>query len=130
MFFQQQGLIGKVDVEMAKYHLYAVVPQLVRFIEVLTNWYVKANRRRLKGQGNTPADTKTALSVLVTVLFTLCRLMSSLTPFLVEVIYQNLKFILPASVQVRTKSHNKTQIKTTLHDISLILDDFLSRITR
>lgn len=30
------------------YRLYTVVPRLVRFIDQLTNWYVRSNRRRIK----------------------------------------------------------------------------------
>ena len=30
------------------YRLYTVVPRLVRFIEQLTNWYVRFNRKRIK----------------------------------------------------------------------------------
>ncbi len=40
--------------EMAAYRLYTVVPRLVRFVDNLTNWYVRMNRKRLKG--DTGAD--------------------------------------------------------------------------
>lgn len=30
------------------YRLYTVVPKLVKFVDMLTNWYVRMNRRRLK----------------------------------------------------------------------------------
>lgn len=30
------------------YRLYTVVPRLVRFVDLLTNWYVRSNRRRIK----------------------------------------------------------------------------------
>lgn len=30
------------------YRLYTVVPRLVKFVDMLTNWYVRTNRRRLK----------------------------------------------------------------------------------
>lgn len=32
----------------AAYRLYTVVPRLVKFVDMLTNWYVRTNRRRLK----------------------------------------------------------------------------------
>jgi hypothetical protein len=31
-----------------EYRLYTVVPRLVRFIDQLTNWYVRFNRKRIK----------------------------------------------------------------------------------
>jgi isoleucyl-tRNA synthetase len=35
---------------MEKYRLYTVVPKLLNFVENLTNWYVRLNRQRLKGE--------------------------------------------------------------------------------
>lgn len=43
-----QTLMQFVKHEMAAYRLYTVVPRLVQFIENLTNWYVRMNRKRLK----------------------------------------------------------------------------------
>jgi isoleucyl-tRNA synthetase len=31
-----------------EYRMYTVVPRLVRFIDQLTNWYVRFNRKRIK----------------------------------------------------------------------------------
>lgn len=33
---------------VSAYRLYTVVPKLVKFVDMLTNWYVRTNRRRLK----------------------------------------------------------------------------------
>lgn len=44
-----QNLINYVRIEMEKYHLYNVVPRLIHFLENLTNWYIRLNRNRLKG---------------------------------------------------------------------------------
>jgi len=35
---------------MEKYRLYTVVPKLLKFLENLTNWFVRLNRLRLKGE--------------------------------------------------------------------------------
>lgn len=43
-----QSLLVFVHQEMAAYRLYTVVPRLVRFVDYLTNWYVRMNRKRLK----------------------------------------------------------------------------------
>ncbi|RMC00091.1 hypothetical protein DUI87_23501 [Hirundo rustica rustica] len=68
-----QSLIQFFKAEMAAYRLYTVVPRLVKFVDVLTNWYVRMNRRRLK---------------------------APYTPFITELMYQNLKTLIdPASVQ-------------------------------
>ena len=42
-------LIGTVRKEMSLYRLYNVVPELIKFLSLLTNWYVRLNRLRLKG---------------------------------------------------------------------------------
>lgn len=39
-----------VRIEMEKYRLYTVVPKLLHFLENLTNWYVRLNRLRFKGE--------------------------------------------------------------------------------
>jgi isoleucyl-tRNA synthetase len=89
-----RSLTRFVGEEMGAYRLYTVVPYLVRFIDGLTNVYVRYNRRRLKGR-NGPADTAAALGALYEVLLTLCKVMAPFTPFFAEAIYQNLARALP-----------------------------------
>ena len=91
-------LLVEVKREMAAYRLYTVVPLLLRFIDQLTNWYVRSNRRRIK-MGELD-DREQALSTLTWVLLTLCKLMSPLTPFITETMYQHLKLALPAAERV------------------------------
>ncbi|RGB32224.1 tRNA synthetases class I-domain-containing protein [Rhizophagus diaphanus] len=91
-----QSLIKFVREEMRAYRLYTVVPRLLGLIEQLTNWYVRFNRKRLKGE-NGPEDTIDALNTLYEVLFTLCRSMSAFTPFLTEYMYQRLQKYFPSS---------------------------------
>ncbi len=55
-----QSLLQFVSQEMAAYRLYTVIPRLVKFIDNLTNWYVRMNRRRLKGEGGA-ADCKVGM---------------------------------------------------------------------
>lgn len=94
-----QSLVGFFETEMAAYRLYTVVPRLVKFVDILTNWYVRMNRRRLKGE-NGVEDCVMALETLFSVLLSLCRLMAPYTPFLTELMYQNLKTLIdPVSVQ-------------------------------
>ena len=65
-------------------------------IDTLTNWYIRFNRKRLKGE-NGPDDAVRALNVLFEVLFTLSRMMAPFTPFITESMYQNLRKCLPPS---------------------------------
>ncbi|XP_033647297.1 isoleucine--tRNA ligase, cytoplasmic-like [Asterias rubens] len=88
-----QSLIVFVKQEMAAYRLYTVVPKLVKFVDTLTNWYVRSNRRRIKGE-NGCADCESALHTLYSVLFSMVRVMAPFTPFLTEQMYQNLQHLL------------------------------------
>lgn len=99
-----QSLIQFVKAEMDAYRLYTVVPRLVKFVDMLTNWYVRTNRRRLKGESGTE-DCLWALETLFSVLFSMCRLMAPFTPFITEMMYQNLRHLIdPASVEEKEAS--------------------------
>ncbi|KAJ2451557.1 isoleucine--tRNA ligase [Coemansia sp. RSA 2336] len=89
-----QSLIQFVREEMTAYRLYTVVPRLLEMIDQLTNWYVRFNRKRLKG-ANGVEDTTHALNTLYEVLLTMSRLMAPFTPFITETMYQSLKAYLP-----------------------------------
>lgn len=73
---------------MTEYRLYAVLPKLMRFIEQLTNIYVRLNRKRCK-----TCDSEGLLSLycLYETLFSLSRLMAPFVPFLSEFYYQKLR---------------------------------------
>ncbi|KAM6502057.1 tRNA synthetases class I (I, L, M and V) domain containing protein [Amanita muscaria] len=89
-----QSLIRLVREEMAAYRLYTVVPRLLDLVDDLTNWYIRFNRKRLKGEDG-KEDTISALNTLFETLFTLCRTMSSYTPFITENLYQTLRKFIP-----------------------------------
>jgi isoleucyl-tRNA synthetase len=69
-----QSLIAFIRQEMAAYKLYAVIPRLLDLVDELTNWYIRFNRKRLKGEDG-KEDTAVALNTLFEALFTLCRTM-------------------------------------------------------
>jgi isoleucyl-tRNA synthetase len=75
---------------MQNYRLYNVVPELFNFIEDLTNWYIRLNRRRFWEEGMSE-DKKAAYSTLYATLEALSRLMAPFAPFLADHIYQELK---------------------------------------
>lgn len=67
-----QSLIQLVRQEMAAYRLYTIIPRLLDLVDELTNWYIRFNRRRLKGEDG-KEDTQAAMNTLFETLFTLCR---------------------------------------------------------
>ncbi|XP_069793365.1 isoleucine--tRNA ligase, cytoplasmic isoform X2 [Narcine bancroftii] len=91
-----QSLNQFFKAEMEAYRLYTVVPRLVKFVDMLTNWYVRMNRRRLKGENGTE-NCERALETLFAVLFDMCRLMAPFTPFITELMYQNLRHLIDPS---------------------------------
>eukprot|EP00471_Norrisiella_sphaerica_P002539 CAMPEP_0184484866 /NCGR_PEP_ID=MMETSP0113_2-20130426/6536_1 /TAXON_ID=91329 /ORGANISM="Norrisiella sphaerica, Strain BC52" /LENGTH=1166 /DNA_ID=CAMNT_0026866049 /DNA_START=171 /DNA_END=3671 /DNA_ORIENTATION=+ len=84
-------LVQFIRDEMKAYHLYTVIPELVRFIGNLTNTYVRFNRDRMKGTDGNLEESLASLQTLYYVLLKLCRLMAPFTPFLVEFMFQSLK---------------------------------------
>ncbi|KAL1355690.1 hypothetical protein HN51_007685 [Arachis hypogaea] len=85
-----QSLIHFVKQEMNAYRLYTVVPYLLKFLDNLTNIYVRFNRKRLKGRTG-EEDCRTALSTLYNVLLLSCKVMAPFTPFFTEVLFQNMR---------------------------------------
>ena len=65
----------------------------MKFIDNLTNWYVRTNRKRLKGEGNSREDCLAALETLFSVLFVMIRVFAPFTPFLTEHMYQTLRLL-------------------------------------
>eukprot|EP01002_Notosolenus_urceolatus_P011941 NODE_40_length_3268_cov_14.212488_g31_i0.p1 GENE.NODE_40_length_3268_cov_14.212488_g31_i0~~NODE_40_length_3268_cov_14.212488_g31_i0.p1 ORF type:complete len:1049 (+),score=386.24 NODE_40_length_3268_cov_14.212488_g31_i0:253-3147(+) len=90
------GLVDFVQTEMKGYRLYTVVPGLLKFLENLTNWYVRMNRDRMRGQTEKgEEEAHVSLSTLFDVLLTVAVTLAPFTPFLTERIYQNLRPLLP-----------------------------------
>ncbi|PAA79678.1 hypothetical protein BOX15_Mlig002153g8, partial [Macrostomum lignano] len=79
-----QSVVRYVREEMAAYRLYTVLPRLVSFVDNLTNWYIRMNRKRLRDAE--PA----ALNSLFYVLFELSCLLAPFVPFTAEFFYQRL----------------------------------------
>ncbi|KAI9835019.1 MAG: isoleucine--tRNA ligase [Sclerophora amabilis] len=93
-----QSLLRFVNEEMAAYRLYTVVPQLLTLIDNTTNWYIRFNRKRLKGEFGVE-DTTHALNTLFEVLFTTVRCLAPFAPFLTDNIYLRLLPHIPKALQ-------------------------------
>lgn len=83
-------LTADITEGMDRYDLQQAVRPLVRFIEDLTNWYIRRSRRRFWKSSN-DADKQQAYATLYEVLLTLCKLAAPFTPFISEAIYRNLR---------------------------------------
>ncbi len=86
------SLIEGVDTTISSYHLYGAAHPILEFVEQLTNWYIRLNRRRF-WSGNTQQeieDKMQAYSTLHQVLLCFVRVLAPLAPFISEEIFQNL----------------------------------------
>ena len=118
-----QKLIKCVHEEMTAYRLYTVMPELVRFIDQLTNWYVRLNRDRLKGNEGDDADAETGLQVLYDVLLNMTTIMAPFTPFITEYFYQHLRKMQPSYVEAENGGGAQNPVKPgksdSIHYINL-----------
>ena len=85
-----ETLIADVTAAMDNYDLQRSVRPFVRFVEDLTNWYIRRSRRRFWKSTN-DADKISAYRTLRYVLVQLSKVAAPFTPFIAEEIYTNLK---------------------------------------
>ncbi|MFM2055590.1 MAG: hypothetical protein RL456_3627, partial [Pseudomonadota bacterium] len=96
-----QSLIRDVNREMEGYRLYNVVPRLDRFIDQLTNGYVRWNRERFWKSADR-RDQADAYHTLYAVLAAFSKVVAPFMPFIAEEVHQRLVVAIdpaaPASV--------------------------------
>lgn len=85
-----QKLIQEVTDGLDSYQLNRAVEPFVKFIDQLTNWYIRRNRSRFWSEAATP-DRDAAFQTLYTVLLTLTKIAAPFVPFLSEAMYLQLK---------------------------------------
>ncbi len=83
------SLIQEVRDALEAYDPAAATRAVERFVDDLSNWYVRRSRRRFWKSGD-DRDKQAAYLTLYEVLTTLIRLLAPFLPFLTETIYQNL----------------------------------------
>ncbi|MEI7621137.1 MAG: isoleucine--tRNA ligase [Candidatus Moraniibacteriota bacterium] len=82
-------LIKEVNENMEKYDLARTARLFPKFIDKLSNWYIRRSRKRF-WKSEDDNDKKSAYQTLHTVLVELSKLMAPLAPFMAEEIYKNL----------------------------------------
>ena len=85
-----ETLIADVTAAMDAYDLQRSVRPFVKFVEDLTNWYIRRSRRRFWKSTN-DGDKLCAYRTLRYVLVQLSKVAAPFTPFIAEEIYTNLK---------------------------------------
>lgn len=88
-----QELISNTTKHLDEYDCLKPGKQIENFVDSLSNWYIRRNRRRF-WKGELDQEKISAYYTLFTCLLTLTQLMAPYTPFLSESIYLELKEIL------------------------------------
>ncbi len=86
-----QLAVQHVHTQFHTYDLPPITATLRRFLDDLSTWYIRRNRRRFwRGASQGDTDKLAAYQTLYEVLVTLCKTMAPIIPFVTERIYQNL----------------------------------------
>lgn len=104
-----ESLIKDVRSNMGQYDLSASVPKLITFLEQLTNWYIRLNRIRIKGE-DTPEGWTASLAILFSVILKSAQMMSPFVPFITDMMYQNLVKVIPCESPLSESSIHFLQL--------------------
>lgn len=83
------GLVRDVSASLDNYEVTPAARAIESFVDELSNWYVRRNRRRF-WKSEADADKQAAYATLYTCLVTTAQLMAPFAPFVGEAIYRNL----------------------------------------
>ena len=115
------SLLNKLTIDvkegMNEYDLSRAVEPFIKFVDELTNWYIRRSRRRFWTEKHTP-DRDQAFDTLYKVLLELCKIAAPFIPFITESIYMNLRDpLMPDSVHLcRFPDYNDRQRNLHLED--------------
>ncbi|MFH0820660.1 MAG: DUF5915 domain-containing protein, partial [Candidatus Peregrinibacteria bacterium] len=100
------------------YDLQKASNAIYKFVDDLTNWYIRRSRRRFwKSEDDT--DKNHAYSTLYTVLVKLCQVLAPFTPFMPEAMYQNLTGEESVHLTAYPTPDSKVYDETLIHEIHL-----------
>lgn len=128
-----QTLIETAQREMADYNAPGFCEAAAAFIDDLSNWYIRRNRRRFwRSKDASDTDKMAAYQTLYEVLVRLCQLLAPCIPFLTERMYQNLMLGAEESSGFET-SDTESQVPQSVHlcdypaPVDLLLDEALNK---
>jgi len=86
-----QELVKAANTSLSAYDTLTLMQLADDFIDRLSNWYVRRNRRRFwRAKSESDQDKLAAYQTLYKVLVDFCKVMAPIVPFLTEDMYQNL----------------------------------------
>ncbi|MCK5672448.1 MAG: isoleucine--tRNA ligase, partial [Spirochaetales bacterium] len=87
---EAEFLVSEVANNLDKYDLSKGIGSIIRFSDLLNNWYIRRSRRRFWRSEN-DVDKIQAYETLYSVLMSIIHVAAPFIPFITEEIYQNLK---------------------------------------
>ena len=87
---EAESLVAEVTSHLDKYDLSKGIGDIIRFIDLLNNWYIRRSRRRFWRSEN-DIDKLQAYETLYSVLMSIIHVAAPFIPFITEEIYQNLR---------------------------------------
>lgn len=114
-------LVQKTTDAFEEYDVYTAANAIEHFVDELSNWYVRRNRRRF-WKSESDADKEAAYQTLYTCLVTVAKLAAPFTPFVSEVIYRNLVAEHDAPAPESVHLARWPQVDRSLLDEQLVAD--------
>ncbi|MCK5197368.1 MAG: isoleucine--tRNA ligase, partial [Spirochaetales bacterium] len=97
---EAESLVSEVTSQLDGYDLSRALGSIVRFVDLLNNWYIRRSRRRFWRSEN-DIDKIQAYETLYSVLMKIIHVAAPFIPFITEEIYQNLKTeVMPESLHL------------------------------
>lgn len=98
-----QDIIEYVHAEYDAYRLNTVLTEKLRYLNELSNWYIKLNKARLKGEQG-PEQAVVALNVTMYCFLTSILTMAPFVPFITDYFYMELSKVMKEGSALRTES--------------------------
>ncbi|OAN43810.1 isoleucine--tRNA ligase [Chloroflexus islandicus] len=114
-------LVQKATDAFEEYDVYTAANAIEHFVDELSNWYVRRNRRRF-WKSESDADKEAAYQTLYTCLVTVAKLAAPFTPFVSEAIYRNLVAEHDAAAPESVHLARWPQVDRALLDEQLVAD--------
>lgn len=121
-----QLYMDKMTGEYKKFQLYYLADHIGRFIDRISRWYIKLNKKNLKGE-NGQEMFMVSINVLTYVLYYLNLLMAPITPFMTEAFYifmkhkhikEDCELFKPASIHL----HRIKDLDLEINDVDGLMD--------
>ena len=116
-----QILIETCRKNFEAYNVRAAAGAVQEFLDLLSNWYIRGNRRRF-WRSELDTDTRSAFETLYEVMDTVLHLLAPILPFLTEEMYQNMVLAADNSRPESIHLNNYPSEKKDILDQQLVTD--------